>query len=294
MNTKTDSRWSDDDLQRHLDGEMAGDRRAAITADLFTDPSLRDRLDRLAAIDEMGRRALCEDAPTMVDRRKSGAAYRKVALGGIAAVIALTSVGVVWRAVANRAPAAPMATMAPAPAPNVEPTTEPAAELTYSQQRLILTIPVAASGRPLAKRARFASRKIAAPPNEADAVDLEIDSALVRGHAEEALGLLAQSNVADRAEQWSRLGALMQSAQRAREALLFLPVDQQIEIVRVWANDPSLRPVVFERLGELVRDPATATAAQALRAQLAQNPQLKSWVTSYASARGERLQSTMN
>jgi len=269
MNEHTHPRWSDLDLERYHDGEAPTEQRAAMTTDLFADEALRDRLNRLRAIDDLGRRALLDEVRPRVGRLTLSRTARRAILA-TAATLSLVITGAATRTGWRRTAQPPIATSAPAPI----------APPTYSQRSLSLNIPVSAEFR-------FASLR-SAPPSPAPKLSPEeqaIQSAIAQGHAEKALRLLAKSDVKDRSAEWSKLGEMMQSSQRARAAILLLPINQQIEIVRAWSATPSLRPVVFERLAELLRDPESALAAKKLRTQLKLNPQLSGWLQSYAAAR---------
>jgi len=269
MNEHTKSRWSDLDIERYHDGELPTEQRAAMTTDLFTDEELRGRLDRIGTVDELGRRALLGNVLPRTGVLPLSKNTRRAILA-TAATLALVVTGLATRTLWRRPLQPPVAISAPVP---VKPKT-------YSERSLALVIPVSAEFRftSLRNEPQQAAPKLT-PEEEA------IQKALAQGRAHDALRLLAKAKVQDRISEWSKLGEMMQSAQSARSAILLLPLDQQIEIVRVWSDEPSLRPVVFERLEELLRDPESASAAKLLRSELAMIPQLSSWVQSYTSAR---------
>lgn len=267
MNEHARSRWSDLDLERYYDGELPAQLRAAMTTDLFASEALRDRLDRVASVDELGRRALLGDVQPRIHASTLNPTARRAILATAATLVVMVT-GMATRTMWQRSAQPSVVVSASAPI----------AQPTYSQRSLALSIPVSAEFR--FESLRDDPQNVAtttSPENEA------IHRALGQGRIDDALRLLAKSNVQDQTLEWSRLGEMMQSAQRARSAILYLPLDKQIEIVRVWSRKPSLRPVVFKRLEELLRDPTSATAALELRGELAQNPQLTSWVQSYAA-----------
>ncbi len=67
----------------------------------------------------------------------------------------------------------------------------------------------------------------------------------------------------------------------ANDTLDLMHPDQQIEACRVWAQDPSLRPVAFERLQQLASDPALAEQVSQTAQALARDAALRPWLMSY-------------
>jgi hypothetical protein len=84
------------------------------------------------------------------------------------------------------------------------------------------------------------------------------------------------------------LGRVLRSAMVAHDTLDLMTPGEQVEACRVWATEPSLRPVAFERLARLALDPAVTDDVQQLARELAGDPTLRPWLTSYGFARAGR------
>lgn len=77
------------------------------------------------------------------------------------------------------------------------------------------------------------------------------------------------------------LGRALRSAMTANDTLDLMHPDQQVEACRVWASDPSLRPVAFERLQHLASDPALAGPVRHTAEALARDTAMRPWLMSY-------------
>ncbi|MEC9374478.1 MAG: hypothetical protein VYC34_11570 [Planctomycetota bacterium] len=258
MNAAPTPTWTDEDLERSLDGELPPAEAESLRADLLADPTLRSRLDRVRALDAAILRALTESpAPRQAGRAAFPIRRCITALAAIALCVALP---ISFFATSTRSEA-------PAPIAQSDPPIPHAPRIVFA----------VALDRP------------AASPAIETAAPAVGDAALVkargRGDGVAALDLLAAGPAAERAGAWRRVGELMVSAETAREALLMLPLDDQLTVLGVWAERPALRFVAFNRLRELIDDPVTRRGALDLRDHLAQDPAMWSWVHSYAAAR---------
>ncbi|RMH27566.1 MAG: hypothetical protein D6693_05145 [Planctomycetota bacterium] len=253
MSTRHPGRTAiDADLQRFHDEEGSTEERAAFAARLLQDPALRNQLDALRRLDDLARRAARADARHA----------RRPRRGVLAAAACVTLVAAIW---AIAPPPGATTSRQPNPAPS-------------GGARVVLAIPAVA--RPISPTPAPAQTRGDLAGATAEA---RVAADLAAGRIEDAVTVLSRLPVAEHGDLWARLAQHMRSAETARASIMLLPVDQQVEIVRVWANTPSLRPVVFERLEELLRDPDAADAARALRDDLARAPAMRSWVSSYAA-----------
>ncbi|TVQ33101.1 MAG: hypothetical protein EA376_03335 [Phycisphaeraceae bacterium] len=275
MNRDHAHTWSDLDVERYHDGDMPDDLARAFTRDLMADAALRARLDAVRRVDEVARAALlaapaARTAPPRPPIRRLMAAAAMIALVAGAGLVT-------WRFTTAPAPStagesqliAQDDTAPPeAPAPRTGP---------FRPGDVVLTITHRPGAAPSSSsRAPAPSRSVAAPST----VD-ELDAALRRGDALHAMRLLNERD-ADGAG-LERIGALFLSADTAREALDMLPPQRRLDAIRIWAARPALRPVVFPAFADMLADPATADAARALRRELADIPELRPWLASYAS-----------
>ncbi len=60
-----------------------------------------------------------------------------------------------------------------------------------------------------------------------------------------------------------------------------MPASEQLEACRVWARDPSLRPVAFERLAKLQNDPALAGECARIASEMSDDRFLLAWARSH-------------
>jgi hypothetical protein len=77
------------------------------------------------------------------------------------------------------------------------------------------------------------------------------------------------------------LGRALRSAMNANDTLDLMPPAEQVEACRVWAADPSLRPVAFERLQHLASNPALADKVRHTAEALARDTAMRPWLMSY-------------
>src|SRR5690606_36673842 len=124
--------WSDRELLQFHDQELPESQRQDLLSDLFADAALRERLNRLQAVDELGKAALLQSqsiAPP--SRARADIAGRFLWAAASLALIAGGAAVLRW--------------WPSAPAPSITTTPEliTVAPARYSDERLVLSIPVA-------------------------------------------------------------------------------------------------------------------------------------------------------
>ncbi len=275
--TAPENRWTEQDLERFIDDDLPAEARAALAEALRADGELRSRLGAIIDADCAIRDALVGQAahPLGVGQLR----WRLGLTRGIvaaAALLALLSGG--WWALTH-APAfrpSPIADAQPAPVDAPSPAQTLAAART---QGLLIAV---------------THNERAPTPEPAQAIAegttaRTLLKMLDEGDLDGALAMLrARPGGAEGSELWLAFGQRLSSGQAAQEVLLSLPAGRQVEVCRAWALQPSLRPVTFEwlaRLGES-EDASVRAAVRSLRAELAEHPELRSWLRSYASAPG--------
>ncbi len=261
-------------LQRYYDGESSPAESRDVASALMRDAALRARLESLRRADDAARAILLINSDSDV----RGGMTAAVRVAAAAALLTIVGASTVWLVIFTTSDTPELIAEANAEQHNLIPLQS------YAAGSVVLSIPGAT---------RAASNRAETPAPEESAIFTEaasgsliasrVEAMLAAGRVDAAIMELAAGPVAAHSETWTRVGEHMRSTELARESLLMLPAAKQLEIVRVWSNEPMLRPVVFQRLEELHRDPDTADAARALRDDLAKNPALRSWLSSYAA-----------
>lgn len=255
--------WTTLELELFRDGELAEDRRAALSEALRADPSLRTRLAGVARMDAAAHLAFTEIAT-----RAPGA--RRPSFGVLAAAAAVVLVVAVAVMFSSSRPGTPARQLAAASNSRQE-----AAKARGFD--VVFTIPVA---RAPAQGADRPGAKAAAP-----AAAL-VDQALADGHAEEARSLLAGANERDREAAYQRMGESLRTAQAAREAIASLSDREKLEVCRIWTADARLVPVAFTILGELSTSAEVSKEYREVVSQLRDDPRLRGYVLSYLPKSG--------
>ncbi|MBL0920643.1 MAG: hypothetical protein IBJ10_00785 [Phycisphaerales bacterium] len=269
--------WSDHDLERFIDDDLAPDARERLGEALRADASLRARLAAIIEADATIRAALLQ-APTAgrtappsgVGRAGS---LRRWGMGlAAAAAVALAAIG----ALRLRAGSKPDVSAPIAAAPEPDASTSLLA-MARTEGILIASAPEG-SARP-----RPARPEREPTPEEALLALLE------RDELSAALAMLqSQPSGAESDGLWAAFGRRLTSGRAAQEALLALPPERQIDACRAWAAHPSLRPATFEWLARLGAsgDESVRRAVAALRLEMHARPELRPWLLSYAGASG--------
>ena len=86
---------------------------------------------------------------------------------------------------------------------------------------------------------------------------------------------------AERVRRYIALGRTLRSAELARQTLDAMAASEQLEACRVWARDPSLRPVAFERLARLQNDPVLAGECARIASEMSVDSVLLAWARSH-------------
>jgi len=275
MNHPHDHCWTDLDVERYHDGDLPPDVADAFNRDLMSDPALRARLDAVRRLDDDARAALLAPA-----QAESSMFQLRAPLAAAAVILIAAGAGfALWRltpATPLTPASEPIAAEAPDEPEDVRP--KPA----WDENGVVLVID-------LSKRREREQRWTGpnAPHTEPAASEgavaalRPLEEALRSGDSVQVLRYLNESAPGDAGLE--RIGALLLSADTAREALLMLPPERRLDAVRVWARRPALRPVVFSSLQHMLANPDTRPLAQDLRRELADDPELRPWLASYAS-----------
>lgn len=264
--------WTDGDLERFADGAMDEHEAEALRAALLTDPEVRADLARLhrtdalaaamfdglmrgdsdataRAMDEIGRRAI---------RRT---AHRALAIAASLALL-LTGAFIVGRFTAST-PASPTSTPPIAHAPtSVPPEIIPAPSPKHRAASAVRTV----------LEIRYPAREPA-----------QINTAALAAHTTdpETSDKPARTPSATRDREILAIGRAIRSAEIARATLDAMPGEAQLEACRIWARDPSLRPVAFERLARLQDDPAYAAECARIAHAMSEDKHLLAWALSH-------------
>ncbi len=261
-------------LQRYYDGEYSPTETSDAASALMRDAAMRARLESLRRADDAARAVLLINPES--NGRGGGTATFRVAAA--AAVLAIVGALTMWFVIFTASDTPGMV------AETIVEQHNSTSSHSYAAGSVVLSIPGATRAAPA--RAETPALEQSAIHNEAAPgllIASRAEAMLAAGRVDAAITELAADPIVAHSEMWTRIGEHMRSTELARDSLLMLPAAKQLEIVRVWSSEPMLRPVVFQRLEELHRDPDTADAARALREDLAKNPALRSWLSSYAA-----------
>ncbi len=274
--------WTDEDLERFADGAMDEQEADALRAALLADPEIRaafthlQRTDALAA--EMFQGLMRGDASAtshamdqIARQTLRRAAPRALALAA-ALVLLISGAFLFGRLTAPAAPSqTPHAPLAHVPthtkAPPSTHTHTPSGSAADERPavRTVLEIRLPATG-PSPSESALASRPDPAHPASGDLATTPADTPTPSPSRERAI--LA-------------LGRAIRSAERARATLDAMPGEDQLEACRIWARDPSLRPVAFERLARLQDDPAYAAECARIAHAMSEDKHLLAWARSH-------------
>ncbi len=273
-----------EDLERFHDGALEGAERERVAERLREDPVARERLARVRDVDALAREVLLGEHGMDTARRESNApicsAHRwhggegvrravwRATAAGLVVVCAVSVV--VWTQRGSDVPSAPVEHVF-----GTEPVvTEGVGEVMRREGVVVMRLDAAPRAR-----GGLAPVANAAGNGEARLVSLVGEGSLVEAFeaARSHPGALSD-------EVMAALGERVRSGELAREFLESLPSERQAQAVRVWAENPHLRPAAFDRLRELLRSPdvGARSAGERVREGLAQRPELATWLASYA------------
>ncbi|MBL8762662.1 MAG: hypothetical protein JNM07_00145 [Phycisphaerae bacterium] len=295
----TTHHWSDLQLEAYHDQRLDAGMSERLAADLLRDTSLRARLARLSRLDSLARVAMRSPAARDSTPLRAGARVRAAVL--VAAVLALVAIGWLLRIVANPGSprgdasgvAPPIAVAAPErserllPVPSPEPVVvrddgagwAPRVQVVLSVSRPALVGPPSPRPQP-GSRPHPASKTPPLPPSASTEIDL-LDRVIALGDSAAAFEILRDADPQTRDRALVHLGDTLRSAHVARAILDKLPDSDQLAACRMWASDPALRPVAFERLRDLSRRRDLDAGVRAVVRALGSESGLRSWINSY-------------
>jgi hypothetical protein len=273
--------WTDEDLERFTDGAMDEQETDALRAALLADPEIRAGLARLQRTDALAAamfdglmkgdtdataRAMDQIGHNAIRR----AAHRALALAASLALL-LTGAFIIGRLSASTpasSPSTPPIAHAPTPTPpDITPEVSPAPapeQRTASSVRTVLEI-------------RYSARE----PAPVDTAQIESSTLATDITDPETSDKPAPASGPSRERQILALGRAIRSAEIARATLDAMPGEEQLQACRIWARDPSLRPVAFERLARLQDDPAYAAECARIANAMSEDKHLLAWARSH-------------
>lgn len=237
-------------LEMYHDGELDGAAAARLGERLRADAGARAQLREVARLDAVIRAGLVSEPATRGARWPARLGWLAAAVVGMAVLGRWAWTG-----------AAPVATT---------PTPAVAERATPSGLRVIASFPAMAG---------WVAPTPEAPQAPADLGVLE--GLLAGGDAGSALAFIRGLEGAERDAALVRLGRARVAANTSRTILDSLPPTVQVSACRVWAEEPALRPVAFERLAALRHDPGVGESARSLIKELSERRDLLAWVRSY-------------
>ncbi|MFG0330757.1 MAG: hypothetical protein ACF8PN_12780 [Phycisphaerales bacterium] len=292
----TPSNWSDESLERYLDDDLNATEMSALADDLRRSAPLRERLARRSQENDLVRAALEVDD----DEIEKATAHRRrqqpFVLGAtvMSAVAAAIAIAFVWPGRGER-PSIDRTTENVVRASEGEDADAEASVASRSESRASTIRVVLAI-----ERSRPDPDRQARPEAENETMELagpapmtmeRLDRALATGDVDAAIeSLRAAPDDASREDGFSRLATILRSAETSERVLDQLPPAEQVAVCRLWAEDPRMRPVSFERLQRLSTDPAVSSAVSETLERLYHNRTLRPWMRSYglADSRGPR------
>lgn len=291
--TTGEQRWTDQQLELYHDAELGAELDAAtseaLARDLLADAALRARFSALTSIDRRARRALL--APPLSAHESEGRRHRSWRLelaiaggaGGAVALAAATAM-MIWPA-AVRPPESPTPHQTPLAAGGEigRPSQAGiAADLERAGVRVLASLPGPGknAGSPRVQRPTRARSTFAAA-TEIPAVEPTLRDLLDVGDVDGFLSRTRQASGEDRDAAFGLLGGTLRSAMTAQRVLDGLTPEEQLTVCTVWAHEPHLRPVTFERLALLQERPELRERVATLAAELSRSRELLAWVKSY-------------
>lgn len=276
------SAWTDLDLEAFHDGEMDDATGAALGADLRRDAALRARLSAIAEVDAAVASIV---ANTQATAHGSGRGTRRGPgrFGSWAAAAALTLIAgaaVVLVNSAGRRPQPPDARAASDRGSTLE--TDP-----ERVERSFADHPAHFSGSAPSAEWVVLSVPVRTPRAERHVSDRSRSPSTISGSSDapeepNITAVLRSTTDAQRDAAYIEMGRTIRSAMAATAYLDGLDADEQVRVCRLWAEDPSLRPVVFARLAALrERDAGVRSAVDRVAADLQRRHEFLPWLRSH-------------
>lgn len=246
-----------DELERYHDGELHPDQADAVRLRLHDDLDARRRLDELRRFDALAAQALRVMASEESDPRVSRSLRPGVVIG-MAAALAIGCTLAFVRVVHRESERPPVIAEAPVHHEVIFAVESPVTASPGVRTVLEMRIPSDRAADLWARPARTAPATPAPAPGPSPVV-------------------------ADVHEQRRpmELGRSLRSAMSARLVLDAMSDHEQLEACRLWASDPSLRPIVFERLARLQDRPGLAEPCAAIASAMHDDRELVAWIRSH-------------
>lgn len=248
--------WTDIDLEMFADDALDASSSDALREALRTDADLRRRLGSIRQIDRLAAEAFDQIAAAPRTERSLRALRpshlaRPLALAACLAIVAAGSY--LFGRSGRRAPD-PVAPLALAPTDPEPPSPHPESPAPRTV-RTVFEMPM-----PAGYKAAI----------EAAASDPRPEPTPTRAQPDRS-----------REKELLALGRAIRSADLARATLDTMTGEDQLEACRIWARDPSLRPVAFERLARLQNDPAHAAECARIASAMSEDRNLLAWARSH-------------
>lgn len=273
--------WNDEMLERLIDGELTEEMAAALREELRRSPAARHEMAEIRRTDALAAHVLDGILEGRMDRVAEvfaiyqRRAARRILAGAACVALLVGGAFLLGRSLAGGSPGSPV----------IE---GRVADMRTSMQ----TEPMPADEGPrVVSEARPSVRTLfEATVAPASMVEIERASAATttRAEATRMQPVPVASDVAsepardaERARRFIALGRTLRSAELARQTLDAMPASEQLEACRVWAREPSLRPVAFERLARLQNDPALAGECARIASEMSEDNALLAWARSH-------------
>lgn len=265
--------WSDEQLELYHDRELDRAASELLAADLRTDPALRDRLSAIGQLDRAIRRTVLTAPP---ERPR----VRALRLGAMVATFLTLATGIMIAVLllpvmsGTRPPMQPIA----ADIDHIDPPPPMESRLGEAGMPVLASFAVRRDGPPSRPVERAAQQDVA-PATEP--TDRSLADLLASGDVDTFLARTRSTTNEDRDAAFSLLGGTLRSAMTAQSVLDKLTPEEQLAVCAVWAREPRLRPVTFERLASLQNRPELKDRVNTLASELARSRDLLAWVRSY-------------
>ena len=266
--------WSDEMLERLIDGEVTEEVSAALREELRRSPEARRELAEIRRTDALaaevfdgildGRMDRVAEVMELFQRR----AMARVLAGAACVAVLVGGAFVLGRQMSGSSPAARSdARLVDA---GSQESIEPA-------QKRVIEREGADSGRVV----RTVFEMPVRPRHIAPEIGPQMGPEMGPAESGVETESVAQESVRERERRYVALGRTLRSADVARGVLDAMEGAEQLEVCRVWARDPSLRPVAFERLARLQNDPSLAGECARIATEMSEDRGLLAWARSH-------------